>query len=48
MGVSFDETLADGDAPGLLYYAMHPLPDTTQLHVALIEKGNADIHRGID
>ncbi|WP_193754363.1 4'-phosphopantetheinyl transferase superfamily protein [Microbulbifer sp. Q7] len=54
-GVSFDETLADRDAPWQFYYAMHPLPDTTQLHMALAgtdpaleELQQAGIHRGFD
>ncbi|WP_428819257.1 4'-phosphopantetheinyl transferase family protein [Microbulbifer sp. MCCC 1A16149] len=54
-GVSFDETLADRDAPWQFYYAMHPLPDTTQLHMALAgtdpalgELNNTSIYRGID
>ncbi|WP_078083830.1 4'-phosphopantetheinyl transferase family protein [Microbulbifer mangrovi] len=54
-GVSFDESLADLDVPWQFYYAMHALPDTTQLHMALAgtdpalgELSQESIHRGLD
>lgn len=54
-GVSFDQGLADTSAPWQFYYAMHALPDTTQLHLALAgtdpalgELPRESIHRGFD
>lgn len=53
-GVSFDRDLANIDTPWQFHYAMHPQPDTTQLHMALAsqdlalgELSSANIYRGL-
>lgn len=52
-GISFDEQLGGMETPWQFYYAMHPQPDTTQLHMALAGTDPAlgeitaeSIHRG--